>query len=107
MKKSEYQQEALSRARNGEALSNLPAIFRGFIAKGIPEEEIQPRINVFTLPAWNALGKRVKAGEHGVKVLTYIEGEKETNEVKEDGSPKIIHWRSPKATEVFHISQVQ
>lgn len=48
--------EALSRAVNGLSLGNYPAIFGGFMAKGIPEAEIKPRENVFTYQAWRALG---------------------------------------------------
>jgi hypothetical protein len=50
---------ALSRAASGQSLSNWPAIFAGFTAKGIPENEIKPRENVFTYHAWRALGRRV------------------------------------------------
>ena len=57
-----------SRAVHGQSLSNFPAIFQGFAAKGIPESEIKPRENVFTFNAWKALGRVVRRGEHGVKV---------------------------------------
>jgi hypothetical protein len=50
--KEEIQQEALSRAIGGQALTNWPAIIHGFTAKGIPEHEIRPRENVFTYHAW-------------------------------------------------------
>jgi hypothetical protein len=42
------QAEALSRATCGLTLSNYPAIFAGFTAKGIPEVDIRPRENIFT-----------------------------------------------------------
>src|SRR5690348_9519963 len=48
-------QEALTRAISGHSLSNFPAIFAGFAAKGIPEAEITPRENVFTFDAWKKL----------------------------------------------------
>src|SRR5262249_52445639 len=44
--KEEMQLEALSRAASGQSLTNLPAIFHGFMAKGIPEADIRPRENV-------------------------------------------------------------
>ena len=44
------------------------------MAKGIPEADIKPRENVFTFDAWRALGRSVKRGEHGVRVVTFIEG---------------------------------
>jgi hypothetical protein len=58
MTKTEMQAEALANARNGQTMTNYPAIFAGFIEKGIPEYEIKPRENVFTFHAWKALGRR-------------------------------------------------
>lgn len=72
MKTAEYQDEALARARGNLSMSNYPAILQGFIDKGIPEEEIRPRENVFTFGAWRALGRYVRRGEHGVRVLTWV-----------------------------------
>ena len=94
-------EEALARARTGQSLSNYPAIYLGFMEKGIPESEIKPRENVFTYNAWRELGRQVRRGEHGVKVLTFIDCEKkdrETGQVKES-------YRRPWFTTVFHISQ--
>ena len=93
--------ETLARATNGLSVSNYPAIFRGFMERGIPESEIKPRENVFTYNAWRELGRQVRRGEHGVKVLTFIDCEKRderTGEVKET-------YRRPWSTTVFHISQ--
>jgi hypothetical protein len=66
------QQEALTNAVQGITMSNYPAIFEGFLAKGIPEDQIRPRENVFTYHAWRALGRQVRRGEHGVKVTTFV-----------------------------------
>ena len=96
----ETRKEALSRAIQGQSFSNFPAIFAGFAAKGIPESEIKPRENVFTFNAWKALGRYVRKGEHGVKVLTFIETSKEN---KETG--KVEASRRPWTSTVFHISQ--
>ena len=41
--KEEIQAEALSRAAGGQSLTNWPAIFAGFIAKGIPEADVTPQ----------------------------------------------------------------
>jgi hypothetical protein len=95
-------QEALTRAVSGQSFSNFPAIYQGFAAKGIPEAEIKPRENVFTFDAWKALGRVVRRGEHGVKVVTMIE--RQSKEVDADtGERKLI--RRPWTTTVFHISQ--
>src|SRR5260370_12002190 len=68
----EMQQEALTRAASGQSLTNWPAILAGFTAKGIPADDIRPRENVFTYHAWRALGRQVRRGEHGVKVVTFV-----------------------------------
>jgi N-terminal domain of anti-restriction factor ArdC len=93
--------EALSRATSGMSVSNYPTIYGGFIQKGIPESEIKPRENVFTYNAWRALERQVRRGEHGVKVLTFIDCQRkdeETGQLKE-------RFRRPFSTTVFHISQ--
>jgi hypothetical protein len=101
---SQTRLESLKRAVSGQSLSNFPAIFQGFAAKGIPESEIKPRENVFTFDAWKALGRVVRRGEHGVKVVTFIDCQsKETD--ADTGERKII--RRPWTTTVFHISQTE
>jgi hypothetical protein len=101
---SQSRLESLKRAVSGQSFSNFPAIFQGFAAKGIPESEIKPRENVFTFDAWKALGRIVRRGEHGVKVVTFIEcASKETD--PDTGERKII--RHPWTTTVFHISQTE
>jgi hypothetical protein len=96
----QLRREALTRAVSGESFSNFPAIFAGFAAKGIPESEIKPRENVFTYQAWKALGRQVRRGEHGVKVVTFIDCTKESNE-----TGKKETFRRPWTTTVFHVSQ--
>jgi hypothetical protein len=93
--------EALDRAKSGLSPANYPKIYGGFMEKGIPESDIKPRENVFTYDAWRALGRQVRRGEHGVKVLTFVDCQKrdeQTGELKE-------HYRRPFSTTVFHISQ--
>ena len=106
--REEIQAEALSRAAGGQSLTNWPAIFAGFMAKGIPESDIRPRENVFTYNAWRALGRQVRRGEHGVKVTTFvpIKGKEESDSANPDttGKPKRRASRPWSAT-VFHISQ--
>src|SRR5579864_2572459 len=107
MTKTEMAAEALDRARNGNTMTNYPAIFAGFIEKGIPEYDIKPRENVFTFAAWKALGRSVKRGEHGVKVVTFIDcaGRVEINQATGEG--KQTSYRRPHTTTVFHISQTE
>ena len=96
--KAEYQQDALNRARGNTSALNYDAIYRGMTAKGIPSSEIIPRENVLTLPAWNALNRKVKKGETGVKVTSWI---KYTD--KKTGLEAI----RPTTGTVFHISQTE
>jgi len=98
------QREAYHNAVNGESLSNYPAIFDGFRAKGIEPDDIKPRENVFTFNAWKAVGRYVKKGEHGVRVCTFIlVGETEDEQTGE----KKRGYRKPHWTTVFHVSQTQ
>ena len=85
------------RGEQGDSIVNYPAIYAGFAAKGIPEADITPRVNVFTFQAWKAKGRVVKRGEHGVKVITWIPvKDKQTGEVT---------GKRPWTSTVFHISQ--
>lgn len=104
--REEMQQEALSRAATGQTLSNYPAIISGFTAKGIPPDDIRPRENVFTYHAWRALGRQVRRGEHGVKVVTFVPMTKKTGQIDETGEEKTAQLgkRAWGAT-VFHVSQ--
>ena len=98
MTRERMQAEAIARARGGMSLANYATIVAGFMERGIAEAEIVPRENVLTFWAWKALGRSVKKGQHGVRVLTYIEtepreGEKNghlmRNPLGSTGSPSI------------------
>jgi hypothetical protein len=95
--KTEYQLEALSRARGNTSALNYDAIYRGMTAKGIPAADIIPRENVLTLPAWNALGRKVKKGETGVRVTSWI---RYTDKL---GQEQV----RPTSGTVFHITQTE
>ena len=103
MRQEAIQQEALTRAVTGQSMSNYPAIVQGFMDKGIPADQITPRVNVFSFHAWKALGRRVKKGEHGVKVLTYITT---TRKADKEGEEDQVS-RRPWTTTVFHVSQTE
>src|SRR6266403_57953 len=106
MTKSEMQAEALENARNGMSLTNYPAIYEGFLAKGIAEADIKPRENVFTFHAWKALGRSVKSGEHGVRVVTFIDCSTSERDPA-SGEEKRVGYRRPHKTIVFHITQTE
>lgn len=104
MTKQEIEQTALLKAKTGQSFSNYPAIIAGFVQKGIPEEDIRPRENVFTYNAWKAQGKQVRRGEHGVKIITYITVNKKTKNGQ--GIEETKQVRRPRTVTVFHVSQV-
>jgi hypothetical protein len=92
--------EALARATQSPALTNYPAIYAGFMERGIPESDIEPRVNVFTYNAWLALGRQVRKGEHGVRVSTFVTGSKVDKDTGEARGFKFARTVS-----VFHVSQ--
>lgn len=104
-------QEALSRAQNPYGpLTNFVPIITEFAARGIPETDIRPRENVFTFQAWKALGRHVKRGEHGVKVITYVPMSREEqvkNEQTGEVEKKVKTFSRPFTATVFHISQTE
>ncbi|WIF74477.1 DUF3560 domain-containing protein (plasmid) [Proteus vulgaris] len=100
MTKQEIAIEALQRAENNASEANYDVIFDGFIAMGIAEEDIEPRVNVFTFNAWKAKGRYVKKGEKGVRVITYILVDKKQEDSEETKKVKV-----KRQTTVFHISQ--
>ena len=102
MQATTIQNEALSNARNNASISNYPAIFDGFMDKGIAETDIEPRVNVFTFHAWKALGRQVRKGEHGIRIVTWITCRARKENQEDDQSDT---YRRPKATTVFHITQ--
>ena len=103
MTKQEIQAEALSKAVGGQSKMNYSAIYMEFIARGIPADDIQPRVNIFTYNAWKALGRQVKRGEHGVQIVTWIP----TTDIDKDasGNEVVKQGKRPRTTTVFHISQ--
>jgi hypothetical protein len=103
----EIQTEALSRAVGNQSLTNWPTIFAGFMAKGIAENEIKPRENIFTYHAWRALGRQVRRGEHGVKIVTFVpmKGKEADDKANPDAEKPKRRARRPSSATVFHISQ--
>lgn len=96
--------EALERARNCSGRDNIARVYSAFLERGIPEADIQPGENVLTYRAWKALGRFVSKGQHGVRLVTYIERDKK---VERDGKERIERVTFPKSTHVFHVSQTE
>lgn len=104
--------EALTRATCGQSTANWGPIIQGFMDRGIPADEINPRVNVLTFHAWKALGRHVRKGEHGVKVTTWIpiDETKRERASREDAESRGETIKSrphcrPRTATVFHISQ--
>ena len=84
-------QDDLNSVKNGTNTSNYMKIMAGFMAKGILESEITPRVNVFKYKGWLAEGRQVQKGEKGVKIVSVI--------TDRNGRKR------PTFATVFHISQ--
>ena len=97
-------QESLTRAVSNQSIMNYGTIIREFVDRGIPEDQILPRENVFTFAAWKALGRIVKKGQHGVKIVTWINMSKKD---VDDGQVTTNSWKRPWNATVFHISQTE
>ena len=69
MTKQQIAAEALDRVLSSTSTRNFPAIYGEFMARGIAESDILPRVNVFTYAAWQAKGRQVRKGEKGVRVV--------------------------------------
>lgn len=96
--------EALDRARHCRGRENIARVYSAFLERGIPESDILPGENVLTFRAWKALGRFVSKGQHGVRLLTYVERDKK---VERDGKETTERVTFPKSTHVFHISQTE
>lgn len=105
MTKQEIAAEALHNATTGQALSNYPAIYRGFMERDIAEADIKPRENVFTYRAWQALGRQVRKGEHGVKIVTWVAMTRLDKRPEAMGTEIEETYRRPRTTTVFHVTQ--
>ncbi len=99
---AEIQQQALAKAVQGDSVANYEDIFNGFTAMGIDKADIEPRVNVFTFNAWKALGRVVKKGQHGVRIVTVIPCAKKDRETGDE-----VAVNKVKRTTVFHISQTE
>ncbi len=103
---SEVNADALQRAVSSQSVSNYPTIFDGFLARGIPEDDILPRENIFTYSAWKALGRQVCKGEHGVRICTFLQVKSEKTD-PDTGKVEVKFSSRPKMTTVFHLSQTK
>lgn len=98
--------QALKNATQNQSLANYPAIFEGFMAKGIAPEDIIPRVNVLTYNAWRAVGRQVRKGEKGVKIVTFVNAQgREADQSVEQEQAEAQGYKFARSVAVFHISQ--
>lgn len=100
---NEQRVESLSRAQAGLSTANYAAILDGFADRGIHDAE--PRVNVFTYQAWQALGRQVQKGQRGIKIHTWIVCKVKKSERQDAGEGDTYKRR--KTVAVFHISQTE
>lgn len=105
LSKADKAADALGRAVSGQSTMNYGPIIDGFLAKGIARDDIKPRENIFTYDAWQAAGRQVRKGEHGVKCVTFIAMKGKRIAGEESDSSRRGGRRRPWRTTVFHISQ--
>lgn len=91
--------EALERATSGVS-ENDGIVIEAFAQRGIAAT---PRVDVFTYRAWQAAGRQVRRGEHGVRLTVWIPRDATAAERKRD--PEAKGTMMPWHTTVFHISQ--
>ncbi len=102
--REQMQREALRRAAFGNSVHNEATAIAEFVARGIPESEVMPRVNVFTFNAWKAAGRYVRKGEHGVKLVTWFpKSDSNGQPILKDGKPIMMRTTAT----VFHISQTE
>jgi len=97
---TEQQHQALNRAANGQPCQNDLIVIAHYAEQGI---EATPRVDVFTYNAWKALGRQVRKGEHGCRLVTWIPCKAKNKEGEAEGKP----YMRKKATTVFHVSQTE
>lgn len=104
--RAQMEREALERARSNPSWANFGEVISQFAARGIPADQISPKDNVFTYPAWRALGRNVRRGEKSVKITTYIPIEDKEQPIDpQTGKPR--SRMRPVTSCVFHISQTE
>lgn len=101
LSRNEIQAQALRNALAERSMANYETIFNDFAEKGVPVDEVKPRENVFSYNAWLALGRQVRKGESGVKIVTWIERKAKAAQGEAEGQP----YKFPRSVTVFHISQ--
>lgn len=60
--------ESLARIESGFSKNDEAALY-AFVAAGIAPEDVDPRVNVLTLHAWKAKGRRVANGATAQQTL--------------------------------------
>lgn len=94
-------QEALAQIRANPSTANFETVYEAFMERGLEFDEIEPKENVLTYRAWQALGRQVRKGEKGVQIKTIIRRTKKGADPEDEDS----QYAFVRRTTVFHISQ--
>ena len=78
-------------------------VMAAFTARGLPASEIEPGVNVLTLPAWNHLGRRVVKDQKGVCIPVFRPAD-DSSESRKDESGR--DGDAPKRGGFFGTSRV-
>ena len=78
---------------------NCSIVKSGFLERGLSEEDIQPKENVFTYRKWLGLGRQVKKGEKGLSI-TWLAPMKRKEGDERKGCRLLTR-------SVFHITQTE
>ena len=104
-KTSEDPAAALQRIQTGQFGGNDVLVIEAFADAGIPPEEVDPRNNVLTFNAWEALNRRVAKGAISVRVTVWMpidgKGKAGEGEKQDDGKPAPRGMR-PRSARLFH-----
>lgn len=78
---------------------NSEIVIETFKSRGIPENEIKPKVNVLTFPMWKKNKRVVKQGERGIKISFLVPFN--PKKYNQHGRELLMM----KIKTVFHISQ--
>ncbi len=84
-----------------KSITNEEKVTKEFLKRGIPEGQIKHKENIFTFKKWEFLGRMVRKGEHGVRIITLAPHK--PRRFSKSGKELL----QPFVTSVFHVTQTE